>query len=80
MRRLPRLQTRGSSHVPEAPQKLAGGEASPRAGTTGISSGAISPRQGRWRFWRAFQRALRDAAVSFGVFRWLRSQTCFTTG
>ena len=34
---------------PEGCRKLAGGEASPRAGTTGSSEFEFSPRQGRWK-------------------------------
>ena len=36
MRRFPRLQSGPVQPVPEAPRKLAGGEVSPRAGTTGL--------------------------------------------
>ena len=43
-----RLQKWGSGSAPEALRKLAGGAASPRAGTTGSWIRSNPPRQGRW--------------------------------
>ena len=58
----------GGGNAPEAPRKLAGGGASPRAGTTGLHWQAFPPRQGRWDFClrRSFHRPSGTGSLLVG--------------
>ena len=74
MRRLHRLQSTRFKTVPEAPRKLAGGEASPRAGTTGYFEESEPAPAGAMELpgARVAPSSLRDAFAFYAGFRWFQ--------